>query len=131
MNIGVSIQGGVLAGNVMNILLLDVTPLSLIDDASSHRCIHSGRCPHRKCYRHFSCVLDSLPEIHLLDVTPLSLIDDAPVGVSIQGSVLAGNITDILLLDATPFITRCAILVPFSGITRLMHLQILKCSVAS
>ena len=29
VTIGASIQGGVLAGNVMNILLLDVTPLSL------------------------------------------------------------------------------------------------------
>ena len=122
--VGASIQGGVLAGNVTDILLLDVTLLSLVDNAS-------GWCPHRKCYGHSSCVLGSSLEIHLLDVTPLSLVDNAPIGASIQGGVLAGNVTEILLLDATPFITWCATSVPFSGITRLMHLQVLKRSAAS
>src|SRR5229473_2017552 len=59
--VGASIQGGVLAGNVTDILLLDVTPLSLVDDASPHWCVHR---------------VVSSQEIHLLDVTPLSLIDN-------------------------------------------------------
>ena len=41
----------------------------------------------------------------------------AAIGASIQGGVLAGNVTDILLLDVTPL--SLSMLSPSSGITRL------------
>lgn len=41
------------------------------------------------------------------------------IGASIQGGVLAGNVTDILLLDITPL--SLGMLSPSSGITRLTH----------
>jgi molecular chaperone DnaK len=41
------------------------------------------------------------------------------IGASIQGGVLTGNVTDILLLDVTSL--SLGMLSPFSGITKLTH----------
>jgi molecular chaperone DnaK (HSP70) len=64
--IGASIQGDVLTGNVTDILLLDVTLLSLIDNSSPVGASIQS-----------SVLAGNVTDILLLDVTLLLLVDNA------------------------------------------------------